>query len=249
MSAPAVSASRSLARWQNSAAYLLFAHREIRKARPEAKFVGEASNWPHTAARLYISSEPLVGLAAMSPVDTVPIRKYRSRKQKPCDNCRRRRVCCVRDAEGDCALCSRRSIPCTFSSEPERRPRRPKRDDAPEVAVHSLNTNSSRHSVANPVVSVAPMTPNTGAFNRVQPLNGRRGVGEGKYIGLTGTEDVYFDVERDPVIGNDPAKEAYFRVLLPYPVVLFSLSDNILRAEHCLPHPSCLIRRHTVLVR
>ena len=35
---------------------------------------------------------------------------------------------------------------------------------------------------------------------------------EGKYIGLTGTEDVYFVVDRFQGLGNDPAREAYFRV-------------------------------------
>lgn len=159
----------------------------------------------------------------MSPKDGAPTRKYRSRKQKPCDNCRRRRVCCVRDAEGDCALCSRRGIPCTFSSEPERRLRRTKPDTAPQLAIHSVNTDASSRSVSKSVAPVVPTTPSLRTLNTTPDLEGRRGVGEGKYVGLTGTEDVYFDVERDQVIGNDPAKEAYFRVLPRHMATLVSL--------------------------
>ncbi|EXJ80590.1 hypothetical protein A1O3_06872 [Capronia epimyces CBS 606.96] len=39
----------------------------------------------------------------------------------------------------------------------------------------------------------------------------RKGGAEGKYIGLTGTDDVYFAVDRSHGLGNDPAREAYFR--------------------------------------
>ena len=46
------------------------------------------------------------------------VRPHRSRKQKPCDYCRRRKVCCVRDLEGNCVLCTKRGIKCTFASEP-----------------------------------------------------------------------------------------------------------------------------------
>ena len=141
----------------------------------------------------------------MPAVDVGPARKYRSRKQKPCDNCRRRRVCCVRDAEGDCALCSRRSIPCTFSSEPSARKRKVKPVETPTATSATQST--------------VPST-GRGQDNTVQQPNGRaveatRGgvnIGEGKYIGLSGTDDVYFALERDQAIGNDPAREAYFRV-------------------------------------
>lgn len=43
---------------------------------------------------------------------------------------------------------------------------------------------------------------------REQQSNG----GEGKYVGLSGTDDVYWVAERNQAIGNDPAREAYFRV-------------------------------------
>ena len=40
----------------------------------------------------------------------------------------------------------------------------------------------------------------------------RKAGGDGKYIGLSGTDDVYFVVDRFQAGGNDPAREAYFRV-------------------------------------
>ena len=147
----------------------------------------------------------------MTPPEAVPIRKYRSRKQKPCDNCRRRRVCCVRDAEGDCALCSRRSIPCTFSSAPARRAQRSKAGSASQAAIQSVDTPPTSHSTSKPATAVLPLTPEA-ASNKTHSVGRRRDDGEGNYVGLTGTEDVYFDVRQDQVIGNDPAKEAYFRV-------------------------------------
>lgn len=132
----------------------------------------------------------------MASVEGPPARKYRSRKEKPCDNCRRRRVCCVRDAEGDCALCNRRSIPCTFSSEPSTRKRRARSVSQPREPREQTK---------------APLNESilTGIVPTRQDL---RIGGEGKYIGLSGTDDVYFVAERDQVIGNDPAREAYFRV-------------------------------------
>lgn len=143
----------------------------------------------------------------MAPAEIAPARKYRSRKQKPCDNCRRRRVCCVRDAEGDCALCSRRSIPCTFSSEPSPRKRRPRLDLPPPS-----KSPANHESVPTQNGTSGHVTPASKSADSAK----RKAGGEAKYIGLTGTDDVYFVVERDQGIGNDPAREAYFRVWLIY---------------------------------
>lgn len=142
----------------------------------------------------------------MASADVGPARKYRSRKQKPCDNCRRRRVCCVRDAEGDCALCSRRSIPCTFSSEPSARKRKVKPVETPTANSATQSTGPSS----------GPIQENTGlrpSGRADEPPRSGVNIGEGKYIGLSGTDDVYFALERDQAIGNDPAREAYFRVI------------------------------------
>ncbi|KAL3460123.1 fungal-specific transcription factor domain-containing protein [Aspergillus heterothallicus] len=52
-------------------------------------------------------------------------RSYRSRKQRPCDACRRRKICCVREADAiACSLCRLRSATCTYQSEPNIRRRR-----------------------------------------------------------------------------------------------------------------------------
>ncbi|KIW90675.1 uncharacterized protein Z519_08458 [Cladophialophora bantiana CBS 173.52] len=127
-------------------------------------------------------------------------RKYRSRKQKPCDNRRHRRICCVRDAEGACALCSRRSIPCTFSSEPsprKRRARSPTKSSAP------VRDGTSEKSVGTPA--------NSGGGRHVvvptaNATEGRKNRIDGKYIGLSGTDDVYFVAERNQPVGNDPER-------------------------------------------
>ncbi|KAL4963272.1 Zn(II)2Cys6 transcription factor [Aspergillus stella-maris] len=62
-------------------------------------------------------------------------RLYRSRKQRPCDACRRRKICCVREANSPaCSLCTLRSTTCTYYSQPNIRRRRPVRqqDGTPE---------------------------------------------------------------------------------------------------------------------
>ena len=152
------------------------------------------------------------GFLEMAPTAVVseerlPARKYRSRKQKPCDNCRRRRVCCVRDAEGDCALCSRRSIPCTFSSMPSPRKRQARSAGASADAQQGQGEAEPTYAGGDEESHVAvDATPNAPS----EPKGG--GGEEGKYIGLTGTDDVYFAVDRFHGLGNDPAHEAYFRV-------------------------------------
>ncbi|KAI1609864.1 fungal-specific transcription factor domain-containing protein [Exophiala viscosa] len=145
-----------------------------------------------------------MALTAKIPNEIPPARKYRSRKQKPCDHCRRRRVCCVRDAEGACALCSRRSIPCTFSSKPSPRKRQARSTAASTPAVVSVDAQSNDHDGGNKKSRARESTtPNAS-------LDQKAGA-EGKYIGLTGTDDVYFVVDRFQGLGNDPAREAYFR--------------------------------------
>ncbi|KAH8810654.1 fungal-specific transcription factor domain-containing protein [Xylogone sp. PMI_703] len=58
-------------------------------------------------------------------MDFLEGRKYKSRKQRPCDACRRRKTCCVREAGSvNCKLCISRSRDCRFESVPKARPRR-----------------------------------------------------------------------------------------------------------------------------
>ena len=41
-------------------------------------------------------------------------RPYRSRKQKPCNNCRKRKIFCTRTNDGPCSLCEARDISCVI---------------------------------------------------------------------------------------------------------------------------------------
>lgn len=55
------------------------------------------------------------------PVDTKKGRPYRSKKQRPCDLCRRRKTCCVIHDKPPCMLCAKHGVKCTFAQKPSRR--------------------------------------------------------------------------------------------------------------------------------
>ncbi|RFU26998.1 hypothetical protein B7463_g9353, partial [Scytalidium lignicola] len=58
-------------------------------------------------------------------MDLLEGRRYKSRKQRPCDACRRRKTCCVREPGSvNCKLCISRSRDCRFESVPKVRPGR-----------------------------------------------------------------------------------------------------------------------------
>lgn len=153
-------------------------------------------------------------IASVLSNDAPSARKYRSRKQKPCDNCRRRRVCCVRDAEGDCALCIRRSIPCTFSSDPSPRKRQAKSATTPSTDPHGESTSEIRSKPRR-----------DDQVDRETKISEQRSGVEGNYIGLSGTDDLYFVVDRSQVVGNDPARVAYFRACSNSVVIDAVLAD------------------------
>ncbi|EED14396.1 conserved hypothetical protein [Talaromyces stipitatus ATCC 10500] len=76
-------------------------------------------------------------------------RPYRSKRQKPCSACRRRRVCCVREGNSACALCSRRGLDCVVepstekkkdASEKSRASKAPARNPSPRRDHFSVNT-------------------------------------------------------------------------------------------------------------
>ncbi|KAN0090423.1 Fungal specific transcription factor domain containing protein [Hyaloscypha variabilis] len=53
-------------------------------------------------------------------------RKYKSRKERPCDACRKRKICCTRDAsEKNCSLCRTRGETCEYVLPPNVRRNRP----------------------------------------------------------------------------------------------------------------------------
>ncbi len=54
-------------------------------------------------------------------------RKYRSRKQRPCDLCRSRKTHCkIQESEAACELCKKLKRSCTFVMEPSRRTHNPR---------------------------------------------------------------------------------------------------------------------------
>lgn len=48
----------------------------------------------------------------MLPLSGLGQRPYRSKKQKPCNACRRRRAGCIREGSFACAFCTRRNLDC-----------------------------------------------------------------------------------------------------------------------------------------
>ncbi|KAL3482571.1 fungal-specific transcription factor domain-containing protein [Aspergillus germanicus] len=61
-----------------------------------------------------------------APADTRP---YRSKKQQPCDACRRRRIGCIQSpGQLECTLCRHRGNTCTYTSQPRAKKRQSKND-------------------------------------------------------------------------------------------------------------------------
>lgn len=72
-----------------------------------------------TAASPTTASEPDTSAANQG-------RKYKSRKERPCDACRRRKVCCIREPGDDaCSLCRMQQTICQYDQGPTPRRRRP----------------------------------------------------------------------------------------------------------------------------
>lgn len=56
-------------------------------------------------------------------------RPYRSKRQRPCDQCRERKLGCQTDAGLPCARCRSADLRCTFAKPPPKRPRRQREGD------------------------------------------------------------------------------------------------------------------------
>lgn len=109
-------------------------------------------------------------------------------QQRPCDACRRRKICCVRESETEpCSLCQMRSQQCTFLSRPNVRRRGPpaaQSGDSPGEA-----------SPGNEVVQRTEQEHVTSA----EPHQQRRKIGAGElpdswvsqFVGLSGDQDPY----------------------------------------------------------
>jgi hypothetical protein len=64
-----------------------------------------------------------LGLSPQPALQIGP-RKYKSRKERPCDFCRRRQVSCKIDVAPPCQLCQNHGRECTFVERPKKK-RRP----------------------------------------------------------------------------------------------------------------------------
>ncbi|CUM68161.1 uncharacterized protein PRCAT00005878001 [Priceomyces carsonii] len=58
--------------------------------------------------------------------DDQQARKYRSRKVRPCDTCRKRKIACFRQGDEACSTCKVRKLNCTYELAPLKRVRRGK---------------------------------------------------------------------------------------------------------------------------
>jgi hypothetical protein len=74
-------------------------------------------------------------------------RQYKSRKARPCDFCRKRKVACHMEISPPCEMCRQRQRPCTFARGPGIRTRpnnqqRQKEGSSQEVQYQQLNESS-----------------------------------------------------------------------------------------------------------
>jgi Fungal Zn(2)-Cys(6) binuclear cluster domain len=124
-------------------------------------------------------------------------RKYKSRKERPfvyslplsppadkipsCDACRKRKICCTRDAyEKDCSLCKTRGESCKYVLPPNvRRNRQPARPRA--------STSSSNSTASIPPRPVAAYTGNESA----RPSKGAASEWICQFVGLSGDQDPF----------------------------------------------------------
>ncbi|KAH8690613.1 fungal-specific transcription factor domain-containing protein [Talaromyces proteolyticus] len=141
---------------------------------------------------------------------TLESRQYRSRKQKPCDLCRKRRICCIREpGSHSCSLCRTRNIDCTYVSSPPVRLRTPKE-------------RMRRSHVGNTTpTSPATESPSMQGRARIEELHHTL-----QYVGLSGDQDPYLlqhssrDAKRQDdvawacqTVNNDPVMPAQFTIV------------------------------------
>lgn len=136
------------------------------------------STW--TAATVAVPAASAAALSG-SEININEIRPYRSRRNRPCDYCRRRKIRCTMISPGNCTLCQKNGSKCTFVNEPEKKHRRS--DKKPEEEESHLP----------PKVHVGPMEPPAKRLKRDEA--GRplipNGFDSGAIMGLTGDQDPY----------------------------------------------------------
>ncbi|KAH6662254.1 fungal-specific transcription factor domain-containing protein, partial [Halenospora varia] len=124
-------------------------------------------------------------------------RKYKSRKERPCDACRKRKICCTRDAyEKDCSLCKTRGESCKYVLPPNVRRGRAAPSSRPGTA---MSTGSASSSTSTPVPrsSRGTQAPRRQNANPEFGAELRRGSASGsgewicQFVGLSGDQDPY----------------------------------------------------------
>ncbi|KAH8660289.1 fungal-specific transcription factor domain-containing protein [Xylariales sp. PMI_506] len=78
-------------------------------------------------------------------------RPYRSRVQRPCDRCRRRKTACILLTDPPCRSCAKASRECTFDLPPVKRPRRVESLD-PEPGFHQGNLGDADSLISSPQI-------------------------------------------------------------------------------------------------
>ena len=60
---------------------------------------------------------------APANMQSQPVRPYRSKRSRPCDHCRSRKVCCRIDTDLPCTNCRQSNVSCTFLQPASKRPK------------------------------------------------------------------------------------------------------------------------------
>ncbi|CAK4008924.1 transcriptional regulatory [Lecanosticta acicola] len=113
-------------------------------------------------------------------------RKYKSRKERPCDACRRRKVCCIREpGDGACSLCRMQNSSCRYDKGPTSRRRRPA--SGPPVTEDAESSSSvflRRHGSRDRRESlITTTTPGFSAATGGEWIS--------QYVGLSGDQDPF----------------------------------------------------------
>lgn len=101
-------------------------------------------------------------------------RPYRSKRQRPCDQCRERKLGCQTDAGLPCARCRSADMRCTFAKPPPRRPRRQRGDHGRVDGQTDQEYSVPESSQVHPSVEAASATPSQPSPCRPSqaPVNG-----------------------------------------------------------------------------
>lgn len=167
----------------------------------------------------------------MLPLSSLSQRPYRSKKQKPCNTCRRRRAGCIREGSFACAFCTQRNLDCIV--EPDLQ--------AQQGNLDSLKTRSQRARASVDPVSLQDSTRTLASTsNRLNPTNHPRSNSSSRqtlqYVGPSGDYDSFILQHRtweEPEdfdsaewtcrrINRDLSNPVHFSVRMPVPNFSFT---------------------------